>query len=138
MNDQDKMTVHFLVSKLVIFAVPLLNNALEVVGIHVTTSSDTADALTNDLCIALGLAYSWWAHQRAKEVHADLGFHEGVEKGFRNGVTATLRGAADAAGKSSSGPASAEPAAQRAAATTDGHASLSSTSQTINTPLPPL
>ena len=99
MNDQDKMTLHFLVSKLVIFAVPLLNNALEVVGIQVSTAPGTVDALTNNLCIALGLAYSWWAHQRARQVHADLGYGEGVEAGFRHGVTATLRGAADTAGK---------------------------------------
>ena len=161
MNDQDKMTLHFLVSKLVIFAVPLLNNALEVVGIQVSTAPGTVDALTNNLCIALGLAYSWWAHQRAKEVHADLGYSEGSEAGFRHGVTATLRGAADTAGKlggqnagdssapvsqaeSSVSPTSAEPVAQRARATPEAnpHPSSPSTSspapQTINTPIPPL
>ncbi len=159
MNDQDKMTLHFLVSKLVIFAVPLLNNALEVVGIQVSTGPGTVDALTNNLCIALGLAYSWWAHQRTKQVHADLGYSEGAEAGFRHGVTATLRGAADTAGRlggqnasgssasdfqstSSVSIAFAEPVARSATATPEASPHPSSpsspTPQPINTPIPPL
>lgn len=65
MSDQTKLTIHFLVSKLVILAVPLLNQLLIAFGINVTTSNNTVDSLANMICIGLGLAYSWWSHKQA-------------------------------------------------------------------------
>jgi hypothetical protein len=63
-DDQTKLAVHWAVSKLVILAVPLLNGLLSFLGIAVTTSSSTTDNIANYLCIGVGLAYSWWAHQQ--------------------------------------------------------------------------
>jgi len=78
MSDQTKLIVHFIVSKLVILAVPILNQLLAVFGIPVNTSNSTADALANCLCIGIGLAYSGWLQRRTATVAHAAGIAKGI------------------------------------------------------------
>lgn len=86
MSDNTKLLIHFLVSKLVILAVPLLNQVLSAFGITVNTSNSTVDALANCICIALGLAYSYWVKTEAQRVHTKAGYVNGLVQGLANTV----------------------------------------------------
>jgi hypothetical protein len=87
MSDQTKLLVHFLISKLVILAVPILNGLLAMVGITVTTSNSTTDSIANYLCIGIGLAYSYWNKTQAEKVHTQAGFSQGVQAASSPGTT---------------------------------------------------
>jgi len=78
MTDQQKLLLHFVISKLVIVAVPLLNQLLFALGITVSTSPSTSDNIANCLCIAIGIAYSYWTKMQAEKVHTEVGFNKGV------------------------------------------------------------
>lgn len=78
MTEETKIAIHWAISKLVIIAVPLLNQLLFAIGITVTTSPSTTDNIANFLCIGLGLGYSYWVKSYSKDVHTTKGFSEGV------------------------------------------------------------
>jgi hypothetical protein len=57
--------VHFWVSKLLIVAPPLVNQLLALVGMQLTVGSTSADTISEDIVIGIGLAWSYWTHRQA-------------------------------------------------------------------------
>jgi len=57
---------HWLVSKLLIVAPPLLNALLLPTGVQLTVSENAADKITSLIVMAIGLVYSKWTLNKAK------------------------------------------------------------------------